>query len=106
MRQARYRAGAPTDGNLEPLIADNDGSVSGADEKASKPVALERDFFGRIICNSSAFVGDGSQSDGVTQQLGLSLRSSEDREVWVSFHEGFSNAVRKPITLEELMKGF
>ena len=29
-----------------------------------------------------------------------------ERKVWVSFHEGFSNAVRKPITLEELMRGF
>ena len=29
----------------------------------------------------------------------------ESGRVWVSFHEGFSNAVRKPITLAELMKG-
>jgi chromosome transmission fidelity protein 18 len=25
-------------------------------------------------------------------------------KVWVSYHEGFSNAVRKPLTLAELMR--
>jgi chromosome transmission fidelity protein 18 len=29
----------------------------------------------------------------------------DDNKVWVSFHEGFSNAVRKPITIEELLRG-
>jgi len=28
-----------------------------------------------------------------------------DNKVWVTFHEGYSNAVRKPITIEELMRG-
>lgn len=30
----------------------------------------------------------------------------EDERVWVSFNEGFSNAVRKPITMNDLMEGF
>jgi chromosome transmission fidelity protein 18 len=25
--------------------------------------------------------------------------------IWVSFHEGFSNAVRKPVTLDDIMRG-
>lgn len=28
-----------------------------------------------------------------------------DNKVWVSYHEGFSNAVRKPITIDELLRG-
>lgn len=96
MRQARYRAGRLPDENLEPVNAMAQGSVPGVDDKAMKPIALKRDFFGGII---------RKQSDGVIQEVG-SVSRSKEREIWVSFHEGFSNAVRKPITLEELTKGF
>lgn len=105
LRQARYRAGGPPDENMEPVDANTDGLVPGTDEKASKPTAVKRDFFGRIIRNS-AFLRDGGQSNGLMPQVRLTLHSEQDREVWISFHEGFSNAVRKPITLKELIKGF
>lgn len=26
-------------------------------------------------------------------------------KVWITYHEGFSDAVRKPITVEELLRG-
>jgi chromosome transmission fidelity protein 18 len=32
-------------------------------------------------------------------------RKEREGRVWVSFHEGFSNAVRKPVTLREIMSG-
>ena len=37
--------------------------------------------------------------------VGKEKKREEEHRVWVSFHEGFSNAVRKPISLEELMRG-
>lgn len=105
LRQARYRAGGLPDQNMEPVDTNTDALVPGADEKASKPIAVKRDFFGRIIRNSAS-VRDGGQYDGLMPQVRSTSHSKEDREIWVSFHEGFSNAVRKPITLEELIKGF
>jgi hypothetical protein len=29
----------------------------------------------------------------------------EDNGIWASFHEGFSNAARKPVSLQELLRG-
>ena len=41
------------------------------------------------------------------KRMNAKEKGEDDMEgrVWVSFHEGFSNAVRKPITMEELMRG-
>lgn len=121
MRQARYQAGGPPDDENpdEPaavaLYAKTKGSGPGRRDESepSKAPAAKRDFFGRIIMQNPS--SDGAQqqrSDGVAAGMmprgarAVTLHSKEDREIWVSFHEGFSNAVRKPITLEELIKGF
>lgn len=58
----------------------------------------KRDFFGRVVED----VRPGSSEGKPTRQSG----QQEEGMVWVSFHEGSSTAVRKPITLEELMRGF
>lgn len=79
-----------------------------------KPATVKRDFFGRIISTagtdqlrsrtqSDAEDSDPSRKKQRTTTAGAA--AGEEAKVWVSFHEGFSNAVRKPITLEELMKG-
>jgi len=73
--------------------------------KTTKPVAAKRDFFGRIINEARPQPKDGTEANELAGQQ-ESAEKREDRKVWVSFHEGFSNAVRKPITLEELMRGF
>lgn len=124
MRQARYQAGSlPDDENPDKpaavaLYAKTKGSgPDGRDEtEPSKAPAAKRDFFGRIIMQNPSSDGaqQQQQSNGVAVAAGMMpraaravrLHSKEDREIWVSFHEGFSNAVRKPITLEELIKGF
>lgn len=59
--------------------------------------ALKRDFFGRVI--KDVPVGQGMRRKKVV------VKNNDDERVWVSFHEGFSNAVRKPITIDELMRG-
>ncbi|KAJ8119032.1 hypothetical protein OPT61_g88 [Boeremia exigua] len=63
-------------------------------EEANKK-AVKRDFFGRIIKEKPLIEGEvrpKTKPDG-----------DEDR-IWVSFHEGFSNAVRKPITMDDLFR--
>ncbi|SMR46306.1 unnamed protein product [Zymoseptoria tritici ST99CH_1E4] len=77
---AAQRAGAPV-GDAEAMAA------------ANRRVA--KDFFGRPV-----------------KALGVEAQKTKDREdkekmgpsVWVAFHEGYSNAVRKPIGLREFLR--
>ena len=64
------------------------------------PLKIKKDFFGRVLSVSAGPLGE---TDGNAQKL----PGGEEKEnkVWVTYHEGFSNAVRKPITLEELLGG-
>lgn len=75
------------------------------DEREKEPVEektkAKRDFFGRLIaeeCNEDAgkSADEPSRSDGAHNDKGI---------VFCTFHEGYSNAVRKPVTLAELMRG-
>ncbi len=76
--------------NLNP-----DGKI----EQASKVAPSKRDFFGRIINEARPQpAGKGGKQSEALQ--------NEEVRVWLSFHEGFSNAVRKPLTLRELLDSF
>lgn len=67
----------------------------------------KRDFFGRIIIHEARpDRDDGDETaDYRAKKRNRVPGEEEENKVWVSFHEGFSNAVRKPITLDELMRG-
>ncbi|KAL2850123.1 hypothetical protein BJX68DRAFT_237395 [Aspergillus pseudodeflectus] len=67
--------------------------------------AVKRDFFGRVIQESTAPNEDArtSKKTGSAQQQDSG--SSNGRKVWVTYHDGFSNAVRKPISMAELLGG-
>ncbi|KIW94939.1 uncharacterized protein Z519_04919 [Cladophialophora bantiana CBS 173.52] len=80
---------------------ENERPADKAKEASSQAPGTKRDFFGRIINESRPT----SAGKGARERVGKLRTKAEDR-VWVSFHEGFSNAVRKPITLRELMGGF
>lgn len=82
--------------------AEVDDSDSGVQEagKIKDAVIVKRDFFGRPIVTPCL----GSVGEEHGERSGTAPNASEDR-VWVTYHEGFSNAVRKPITLAELMRG-
>ncbi|ODH51789.1 hypothetical protein GX48_02031 [Paracoccidioides brasiliensis] len=59
------------------------------------------DFFGRVIANEA-------QPNSIGPSNGVPTKPpapAEHEQAWVSFHEGFSNAVRKQVTLSEFLSG-
>lgn len=64
-----------------------------------KVAGVRRDFFGRVIVNEarSATKEDGKEKSRRENVMG--------NRIWVTYNEGFSNAVKKPISLAELMRG-
>ena len=98
VRQARSFALA---GTQEDADEDKENqNPSGKIEQALKVAPVKRDFFGRIINESR------SQSAGKSAKQMDKESKKEEGRIWLSFHEGFSNAVRKPITLKELLDSF
>ena len=100
-RQVRHQHG---DGLSETDLGVKNKQIASTEEVGVtlKPSAVRRDFFGRVIDVAQAMArGVSSQSEGCQDS-----KVDERENVWVSYHEGFSNAVRKPITLDELMAGF
>jgi len=63
--------------------------------------AVKRDFFGRPVVASTTV---GAREDEARNGHKRKVSEGEGR-IWVTFHEGFSNAVRKPITMKELLDG-
>ncbi|THC88313.1 hypothetical protein EYZ11_012237 [Aspergillus tanneri] len=62
-------------------------------------VGVKRDFFGRIIHEPAPPV------ESLLERTLQNEASKAGRKAWVTYHDGFSNAVRKPISLSELMAG-
>ncbi|KAF2193185.1 hypothetical protein K469DRAFT_619803 [Zopfia rhizophila CBS 207.26] len=90
--EARRRRGGQTD-------ADDIEDVKGVEKaaKGKEEKTVKRDFFGRVV--KEKLVPHGEKEKPKNDVKG------EEGRIWVSFHEGFSNAVRKPVTLDELMRG-
>ncbi|KAF3402462.1 Chromosome transmission fidelity protein 18 [Talaromyces pinophilus] len=83
---------------------DKENSNRSRPKLGSDAPGVKRDFFGRIIHNNET--APASTTNNKARQPGHKRNSSgndHDRKVWVTFHEGFSNAVRKPITIAELL---
>lgn len=111
-RQARG-SGAIYDSYI-PVTPDQKSAASG--DPGQKSVKVKRDFFGRAIAVEEVEeidVAGGTQIDASsiaksTAMKGKAKDNGVDGDggwrIWVSFHEGFSNAVRKPITLRDLME--
>ncbi|EHK20326.1 uncharacterized protein TRIVIDRAFT_181187 [Trichoderma virens Gv29-8] len=96
-RQARFQAGyaigegepqqqllQPTQSQKHDLAVVEDGLV------------VKKDFFGRII-----------QAQPLAEVTGglAEKKAASQEKVWVTFHEGLNNAVRKPMTLREFLSG-
>jgi len=91
-------------------------------QQQQKPAKVKRDFFGRPIAGASlptpppelggnidaSMIAKSTAAKGKARgaDAGGSVGGDEGGRIWMSFNEGFSNAVRKPITLGDLMDGF
>lgn len=60
---------------------------------------VKRDFFGRVIREPTPPPTDSEES-----RQNNELHKA-GRKVWVTYHDGFSNAVRKPVSMAELLAG-
>ncbi|KAK6610064.1 sister chromatid cohesion factor [Botrytis cinerea] len=104
-RQARYKMGN-VDGGDEEYSFEKGKFGKGKSEKNVLGVGtgneIKKDFFGRVledrVLGKNGNVGAGDNRGGGEKKM-------PEKKVWVTFHEGFSNAVRKPITIGELMRG-
>lgn len=102
-RQARYRCGGLEDAEgLQDTRGKGNaarGAVVELGQHTIKAVAVKRDFFGRVIVNDA-------RSETRAEGRAKSRRKTvEENRIWVSYNEGFSNAVRKPVSLAEVMRG-
>ncbi|KAK0658368.1 Chromosome transmission fidelity protein 18 [Lasiodiplodia hormozganensis] len=66
---------------------------------AEEKIVVKKDFFGRTIAEAVPLTPVEKEKRRKARE------KAEEEDVWVSYHEGFSKAVRKPITLAELLGG-
>lgn len=64
---------------------------------------VKKDFFGRVVVVDDDGPREEEEEGGSKRKKAKGEESKET--VWLSFHEGFSNAVRKGVTLDEFMSG-
>lgn len=63
---------------------------------------VKKDFFGRVIVELAEETQEGEAKKRRTESRNA-LKIQPD--VWVRFHEGYSNAVRKPVAFMDLLNG-
>ncbi|KAF2768288.1 P-loop containing nucleoside triphosphate hydrolase protein, partial [Teratosphaeria nubilosa] len=95
-REEKRRAEGARKARLRGVADEASIGVMEVVEAEGKKVVVQRDFFGRPVMVD----GFGAGAESARQR-----RREEEGRVWVTFHEGFSNAVRKPVSLAELMRG-
>ena len=98
-RQARFRAGNLHDDTDFSFSKKKENKDHYAQERVLGP---KKDFFGRVVRED---VQPLQEIDGNAEGRKKKTEGKGENKVWVSFHEGFSNAVRKPITVDELLRG-
>lgn len=81
----------------------NDKDDAVAITQNATATGVKRDFFGRII-KDAVPKASGSET-GTGEENAVPRTEKNNKKVYVSFHEGFSNAVRKPISMSEFLAG-
>lgn len=121
-RQARFQAGTALGTPFTNIDDDkeNQGSKRSTLKRKSAAADLEelqagvkRDFFGRIIAEVPSTTNalqevDGNAREGRSSAKNSTANNDEDdkaQRVWVTFHEGLNNAVRKPISVDDFLRG-
>lgn len=106
-RQARFRAGNPHATAVEDSFIFDDNKENSTPKGPVLPVlGVKKDFFGRVIENTEARALKETNANGrpKSRSEGDGALKGEAK-IWVTFHEGLNNAVRKPISLNELLRG-
>jgi chromosome transmission fidelity protein 18 len=100
-RLARFKAGNPL-GNDDYIFDDKENKTKPMNvEKELRAVAVKKDFFGRVITPLKELDSNSTAS----AKNRRAEQDNKDAKVWVTFHEGLNNAVRKPISLREFLRG-
>jgi chromosome transmission fidelity protein 18 len=94
--EARRRRGGQNDEDTAPQ--DTAEAIDEAKAAEANKHAVKRDFFGRVIKHIPIIKGQETKKQKED-------RRGDANRIWVSFHEGFSNAVKKPITIDDLLRG-
>lgn len=96
-RQARFKSGGGANDAPEAPVLVHKENLGPTAAQAMDATVVKRDFFGRII-----------QALPLAELAGDSIEKRAKREeqnVWITYHEGLNNAVRKPMSLHEFMRG-
>lgn len=113
-RKARFRAGGNgLDDDSYSFTVDPSGKsqmkklleVDGVDDAAGPKI--KKDFFGRTIeddLTQSAANRESAGHEQASSKEAMRRKHQPSKKVWVTYHEGYSNAVRKPISVEELLR--
>ncbi|KAI1394195.1 uncharacterized protein F4822DRAFT_435890 [Hypoxylon trugodes] len=104
-RQARFLGGNPHTATLDESIFDDNKENKAAKVPELPILGVKKDFFGRVIENTESRALKETNGNRPKSKAGDAPLGKGETKVWVTFHEGFSNAVRKPITLDELLRG-
>ncbi|CAL8575830.1 Chromosome transmission fidelity protein 18 [Xanthoria parietina] len=105
MGQTRPGAGSNMPSNKLARIPKIDVPKSDHVKGSGRINAPKRDFFGRLVKDDEYVL---ERANGRRQSMNPNDRAHGEKragQIFVSFHEGYSNAVRKPITLDDLMRG-
>lgn len=101
-RQARYKAGNPQ--ASEDYVFDDKENAKVV-KNAVPAIPVKRDFFGRVIQTAPRPLSESDGNSADKRRAGRESLDKAEAKIWVTYHEGMNNAVRKPITLDELLRG-
>ncbi|KAI1110837.1 hypothetical protein F5Y14DRAFT_339582 [Nemania sp. NC0429] len=101
-RQARYKAGNPQ--ASEDYVFD-DKENHKVVKAAGPAIPVKRDFFGRVIQTAPRPLAESDGNGADKRKADSRSLGKTETKIWVTYHEGMNNAVRKPITLDELLRG-
>ncbi|KAI6781428.1 Chromosome transmission fidelity protein-like protein [Emericellopsis cladophorae] len=95
-RQARFLQGGGPAAVTPSLPIHNKENMDHIMSDAKAATIVKKDFFGRVIeARPLAELDINAQKRA----------RKEERKVWVTYHEGMNNAVRKPMSLQEFLRG-
>ncbi|KAK8159518.1 chromosome transmission fidelity protein 18 [Phyllosticta citrichinensis] len=103
--EARKRWGGVVDDVADDVERMGVEDAAAAAQAVAKKIVVKKDFFGRVVVKEVPVVPAGEEGEAELKRRRKKEEGKEAGRVWVSYHEGFSNAVRKPITLAELLGG-